>query len=75
MKNADKDEYESKKAELEAQAGPIISKLYQGGEGGPGAGGMPGGFDPSQFGGGGGGEEPSASSGASKKGPKIEEVD
>jgi L1 cell adhesion molecule like protein len=75
--NADKDEYESKKSELEAQAGPIISKIYQGAGGGEGApGGMPGGFDPSQFGGG-GGEESSASSsgGASKKGPKIEEVD
>jgi len=78
--NADKDEYESKKSELEAQAGPIISKIYQGegGAGGPG-GGMPGGFDPSQFGGmgggGGGDESASSSSGASKKGPKIEEVD
>jgi len=71
--NADKDEFESKKSELESQAGPIISKIYQGAGGG--AGGMPGGFDPSQFGGGGGdgGEAPSA--GPSKKGPKIEEVD
>jgi len=76
--NADKDEYESKKSELEAAAGPIISKLYQGEGGAPGGGpgGMPGGFDPSQFGGGGGGgEESGPSSGASKKGPKIEEVD
>jgi len=70
--NADKDEFESKKSELESQAGPIISKIYQGAGGG--AGGMPGGFDPSQFGGGGGGEE-APSSGPSKKGPKIEEVD
>jgi L1 cell adhesion molecule like protein len=79
--NADKDEYESKKSELEAQAGPIISKIYQGEGGGAGGpGGMPGGFDPSQFGGmggggGGGDESASSSSGASKKGPKIEEVD
>jgi len=77
--NADKDEYESKKSELEAQAGPIISKLYQGEGGGAGGPGGPGGFDPSQFGGmgggGGGGGEESSSSGASKKGPKIEEVD
>jgi len=80
--NADKDEYESKRSELESQAGPIISKLYQGGggPGGGGPGGMPGGFDPSQFGGGGGeegsygGGGSSASSGG-KKGPKIEEVD
>jgi len=74
--NADKDEYESKKSELESQAGPIISKIYQGAGGG--AGGMPGGFDPSQFGGaggGGGGEDEAPPTGPSKKGPKIEEVD
>jgi len=75
--NADKDEYESKKSELESQAGPIISKIYQGAGGGAGGGGgMPGGFDPSQFGGGGGGGGDDAPpSGPSKKGPKIEEVD
>jgi len=79
--NADKDEYESKKSELESQAGPIISKIYQGAGGGAGGPGGPGGFDPSQFGAGGGGGgggyggDEAPPSGPSKKGPKIEEVD
>jgi len=64
-----------KKSELESQAGPIISKIYQGAGGEGGAGGMPGGFDPSQFGGGGGGGDEAPPSSGSKKGPKIEEVD
>jgi len=60
--SADKDEFERKKAELESEASPIISKIYQGAEAG---GAQPGG----EFAGGGGEPE------APKKGPKIEEVD
>jgi len=78
--NAEKDEYEKKKEELEETCRPIITKMYQqagGGQGGPGG---PGGFDPNMFGGGGGGggDEEGGSSAPppkSSKGPKIEEVD
>jgi len=72
---ADKEEYEKKKEELEEICRPIITKLYQGAGGAPGGG--PGGFDPSQFGGagGGGGDDDGEAQAQAKKGPKIEEVD
>jgi len=81
---ADKDEIEHQRKELESKVGPIMSKLYQQGGGQEGMGGMPGGFDPSQFQGGnfggnfgGGNDEGSSggSTGGSSSGPKIEEVD
>jgi L1 cell adhesion molecule like protein len=81
--NANKEEYETKRAELEAIANPIISKVYEGmggqnpHQGVPGHG--AGGFDPSMF------VDPTSSSGHpgsagvpkshKNKGPKIEEVD
>jgi heat shock protein 1/8 len=78
---AEKEEFEKKREELEEICRPIITKLYQsagGGAGGPG--GPGGGFDPSMFagaggGGGGGGEEGTSASSGPAKGPKIEEVD
>jgi len=78
---AEKEEFEKKREELEEVCRPIITKLYQsaGGAGGPGGPGGPGGFDPSMFagagGGGGGGEEGASTSSGPAKGPKIEEVD
>nr|AXU24960.1 heat shock protein 70-6 [Cyrtorhinus lividipennis] len=63
---AEKEEFEHKQKELEALCNPIITKLYQGGAGGPG--GMPGGFP------GAGGAAPGAG-GAAGAGPTIEEVD
>merc|ERR1712080_810024 len=59
--NADIEEFEEKKEELEAISNPIMMKLYGSGQGGmpPGAGGMPGGMP--------GGGMPG--------GPKVEEVD
>jgi L1 cell adhesion molecule like protein len=79
---ADKDEIEYLRKELESKVGPIMSKLYQQGMGG----GMPGGFDPSQFQGSnfGGGKNksdmpnfnpPRNSENTNPSGPKIEEVD
>ena len=85
--NSDKETYENKRKELEDKVMPIMSKL--GGGGGP-QGGMPAGFDPSQFaksasGGMPAGFDPSqfakaAAGGESKpqpdiNGSKIEEVD
>jgi L1 cell adhesion molecule like protein len=82
---AEKEEFEKKREELEEICRPIITKLYQaagGGPGGPGGPGGAGGFDPSMFagagggaGGGGGGEEGASASSQTSKGPKIEEVD
>jgi len=68
--NAEKDEFEDKQKDLEKIAMPIMSKLYQGGEGGmPDMSGM-GGFP------GAGGAAPSGSTGSgSGSGPKVEEVD
>merc|ERR1712137_834831 len=43
----EKDVYDAKQKEVEAVVNPIMTKLYQ--QAGAGAGGMPGGFDPSQF--------------------------
>merc|ERR1719231_1073281 len=59
----EKDVYEKKQKEVEAVVNPIMTKLYQR------AGGMPGGFDPSQFAGAGAGAG-AGSSGASE--PKVE---
>jgi len=65
---AEKEEFEHKQKELEKIFNPIISKVYQGAGGAPGAeGGMPGGF-PGAPGGG-------APHGGSGGGPTIEEVD
>merc|ERR1711957_776275 len=66
--NAEAEEFEEKKKEMEAITNPIMTKLYQGagGEGG----GMPGGFP--------GGGFPGADAGAGTApdaGPKVEEVD
>jgi L1 cell adhesion molecule like protein len=77
--NAEKDEFEAKQKELEAVINPIMTALYSGAGG---AGGMPGGFDPSQFaqggpggpGGAGGAAGGAGGSGASR-GPTISEVD
>jgi L1 cell adhesion molecule like protein len=79
---AEAEEYEAKQKELESVLMPIMSSLY-GGAGG--AGGMPAGFDPSQFAGGAGGFPGAGAGGAgagasggskpSASGPKIEEVD
>jgi len=57
---AEKDEYDDKQKELEQTAMPIMTKLYQQGEGGP----APGGF-----------QGASAPTGGSSGGPTIEEVD
>ncbi|KAI3979477.1 hypothetical protein MKX01_001669 [Papaver californicum] len=68
---AEVEEFEDKLKDLEGICNPIISKMYQAGGGGAGAGDMPGG---ASFGGdmpGAGG----ASTGGSGTGPKIEEVD
>jgi len=78
--DAEKEEFEKKREEVEEICRPIITKIYQQSGGGAGAGG-PEGFDPSMFGGGGGGgggdgeEGGSAPPPKSSKGPKIEEVD
>ena len=68
----EKDVYEKKQKEVEAVVNPIMTKMYQ--QAGGGAGGMPGGFDPSQFAQGGGFPGAGASSRASNE-PKVEEVD
>ena len=66
----EKEVYEKKQKEVEAVVNPIMTKIYQaaGGAGG----GMPAGFDPSQFAQGGG--FPGASRPSSSE-PKVEEVD
>jgi len=67
---AEAEEFEHKQKELEGVAMPIMTKLYQGGQGGQGGmpGGMPGGFP--------GGAPGGAQQGpGGEKGPKIEEVD
>jgi L1 cell adhesion molecule like protein len=69
--NAEEDEFEAKKKELEAITNPIMTKLY-GGAGGAGGmpGGMPGGGMPGGF--------PGADAGADAgpaSGPQVEEVD
>jgi len=74
---AEKEEFEKKREELEEVCRPIITKLYQSAGGGAAG---PGGFDPSMFagaggGGGGGGDEGAGTSAGPSKGPKIEEVD
>lgn len=42
--NAEKEEYDEKQKSVESVATPIITKMYQGGDGGAGMGGMPGGM-------------------------------
>merc|ERR1712002_683860 len=65
---AEKDEYEDRKKELESVATPVMTKLYQqGGAAGGMPGGMPGGFP------GAGAQQPSGAGDTS--GPTIEEVD
>merc|ERR1712061_631081 len=70
--NAEREEYEAKKKEIEDIWRPIITAAYGGAQGGggmpgmPGMGGMPGGGD---FGG------AAAPSGGDTSGPKIDEVD
>ena len=69
----EKEAYEKKQKEVEAVVNPIMTKMYQ--QAGA-AGGMPPGFDPSQFAQGAGGfpANHSASSKSSNE-PKVEEVD
>jgi heat shock protein 1/8 len=64
--NAEKDEFEEKKKEVEGICNPIMTKMYAGAEGGGMPGGMPGGFPGADAGG--------ADAGASA-GPQVEEVD
>ena len=66
----EKEAYDKKQKEVEAIVNPIMTKMYQAAGGAPGAGGMPPGFDPSQFAQQAGG----ASRGGSNE-PKVEEVD
>ena len=70
----DKEVYEKKQKEVEAVVNPIMTKMYQ--QAGA-AGGMPAGFDPSQFAQGAGGFPGNAAGGASRSSnePKVEEVD
>jgi len=63
----EKEVYDKKQKEVEAVVNPIMTKMYQ--QAGAGAGGMPPGFDPSQFAGAGAG----SSRGSNE--PKVEEVD
>ena len=67
---ANKEEYESKRKELEGVANPIMTKMYQqaGGAGAAGAapGGFPGGFP---------GAGPTSNNSSSNNGPTVEEVD
>jgi len=70
--SAEKEEIEHKKQEFEKKVTPIMTKIYQGAQGGmPGgvpSGGMPGGFP--------GGQMPQEKqSNDQSSGPKIEEVD
>ncbi|ORX82442.1 hsp71-like protein [Anaeromyces robustus] len=62
---ASKEEYESRRKELEGIANPIMTKMYQGAAGAAGAGSYPGGFP---------GSTGNANSG-SNNGPTVEEVD
>merc|ERR1711953_583105 len=63
----EKSVYEAKQKEVEAVVNPVMTKMYQQAGG---AGGMPGGFDPSQFAGAGGaGGAPGAGE------PKVEDID
>ena len=64
---AEKDEFEHMQKELEKVCMPIVTKLYQGAGGAPGAGGFPGGFP--------GGAPGAGGEGGAGKGPTIEEVD
>ncbi|EAY12304.1 cytoplasmic heat shock protein 70 [Trichomonas vaginalis G3] len=72
-------DYENKQKDVEGQLMPLMQKAYQSAAGG--AGGMPGGVDPSMFqnmGGAGGaapGAGPSAGARPSGSGPRVEEVD
>nr|AEF30000.1 heat shock protein 70 [Trichomonas vaginalis] len=72
-------DYEAKQKDVEGQLMPLMQKAYQSAAGG--AGGMPGGVDPSMFqnmGGAGGaapGAGPSAGARPSGSGPRVEEVD
>merc|ERR550534_630797 len=67
---AEKEEFEDKQKELEGVCNPIITKLYQGAGGAPGADGMPNGMP--NFTGGAPGDAPT---GTGSGGPTIEEVD
>jgi len=75
---AETDEFEHKQKELENIVNPIMTKMYQGGQGQGGFPGGQGGFPGGGFPGGGfpGGDQqgPGSSSGSSS-GPKVEEVD
>jgi len=64
---ADKEEFEHKQKELEKVCMPIVTKLYQGAGGAPGAGGFPAGGFPGAAG--------AAGGAGGAKGPTIEEVD
>merc|ERR1712107_398441 len=64
----EKSVYKGKQKEVEAVVNPIMTKMYQQAGG---AGGMPGGFDPSQFAGAGGAA--GAAPGAGE--PKVEDID
>ncbi|EAY13459.1 cytosolic heat shock protein 70, putative [Trichomonas vaginalis G3] len=70
-------DYEAKQKEVEGQLMPLMQKAYQSAAGG--AGGMPGGVDPSMFQnmGGAGGAAPGAGAAhpSSGSGPRVEEVD
>jgi len=67
--NAETDEYEAKRKEIEQVWTPIITAAY-GSQGGAGAGGMPGMDGMPNFGGAQGGGH-----GGAEAGPKIDEVD
>ena len=69
----EKEVYEKKQKEVEAVVNPIMSKMYQ--QAGGSAGGMPAGFDPSQFAQGAGGFSANASASRPSNEPKVEEVD
>src|SRR3990167_6060200 len=70
----EKEVYEKKQKEVEAVVNPIMSKMYQ--QAGGSGGGMPAGFDPSQFAQqGAGGFSANAGASRSSNEPKVEEVD
>merc|ERR1719273_2688319 len=80
--NAEREEYEAKKKEIEDIWRPIITAAYGGAQGGGGMPGMPGGGMPGGMGGMGGGMPnmgdfggAAAPSGGDASGPKIDEVD
>ncbi|KAJ1916238.1 Hsp70 chaperone [Mycoemilia scoparia] len=68
---ASKEEYESKKKELEEVANPIMMKIYSEGGAPGGAGAFPGGAAPGGF----PGSAPSGGDAGDQSGPTIEEVD